>query len=161
MTINFLASATITQGAGAVPAIQSDKFGLQQINRVGFAAHTANAATSGAIPTWTGVEFDLKNNFNAGTGKFTASIAGTYFFKYYQLVNHATAGEYRANLLLNGNGITGRSIFYKINSNVHTTIQVEARVNLNVGDWVSAYIEVAPAAMAADAGWSFFQGYRI
>lgn len=161
MTINFLSSTTITQGAGGTVALQSEQFGLKQSVIPAFAAYNANAATSGTVVTWGAVEFDTRSNFTPANGRFTASVAGYYFFKYHQLVNYATAGEYRAIFRVNGNAQWGRSIFYKINSNVYTTIQVEARIYLNVGDYVDVYLEAAAAAMATDQGWSMFQGYRI
>jgi hypothetical protein len=160
MTINFLSSTTITQGAGGTVALQSEQFGLKQSVIPAFAAYNANDATSGTVVTWGAVEFDTCNNFTPANGRFTASVAGYYFFKYHQLVNYATAGEYRVNIRVNGAGQWGRSIFYKINSNVFTTIQIEARIYLNVGDYVSVYIESAPAAMLTGQAWSMFQGYR-
>ncbi len=159
--INFNTSSTLSLGAGSTVALQSDTFGLRQVNIPAFSVTGANAATQGTVVQWTTVSFDTKSNFSTGTGRFTASIAGTYYFVYHQLCNYATAGEYRVNIRHNASAQWGRCIFYKSAGSTYTTIQVEAKINLSVNDYVDAYIELAPAAMAADAGWAFFQGYRI
>ncbi len=154
MALNFAGATTLTAAGVAVASL--DASGVLSVpNR------PICWLASGTVVTWGGVEFDTRNNFTADNGRFTASVAGYYFFKYHQLVNYATAGEYRAIFRLNGTAQWGRSIFYKINSNVFSTIQVEARIYLNVGDYVDVYIESAPAPMAADQGWGNFQGYRI
>jgi hypothetical protein len=161
MTINFSSGVVVSQGATPVVALQSDQFGLVKNQKAAFAAYNGNAAGGGSVVTWSVVEFDLRNNFTPANGRFTASIAGTYFFKYHQLMNYATAGEYRVNIRVNGAGQWGRSIFYKIQSSAYATLQIEARITLNVGDYVDVYIESAAAVMATDSTWSFFQGYRI
>lgn len=162
MSIIFSSNVVVSQGATPVVALQSDQFGLIQNQKPAFAACNANAAASGTVVTWNTVEFDLKNNFTPDNGRFTASVAGVYFFKYFQLIPYATAGEYRANIRVNGAGQWGRSILYKANSSVWFTLQVESRLTLNVGDYVDIYIEGAPAALTAEAAiFSFFQGYRV
>lgn len=161
MSINFASSATLSQGAGSTVAIQSGTSGLRQVNIPAFAATDANAATQGTVVAWSTKSFDTKNNFSTSTGRFTATIAGTYYFKYHQLCNYATAGEYRINIRHNASAQWGRSIFYKSSASQYTTIQVEAKINLSVNDYVDCYVEQAPAAMAADVGWAFFQGYRL
>ena len=52
MTINFLSSTTITQGATPVVALQSEQFGLKQSVIPAFAAYNANAAATGTVVTW-------------------------------------------------------------------------------------------------------------
>ncbi len=160
MSIIFLNSTTVTQGAIPTTALLSDQFGLKQALIPAFAAYNGSAAGGGGVVTWSNVEFDTRGNFNASNGRFTVPVAGYYYFKYHQLVNYATAGEYRVNIRINGVGQWGRSILYKNTSNSYTTLHSEARYYLNVGDYVDIYIEAASGVMATDSMWSFFQGYR-
>lgn len=162
MSINFANGVSVSIGeAGTTIALQSGATGIYAPLNPAFAATGANAATVNTVVTWTTKEFDVLNNFSTSTHRFTASIAGNYFFKYHQLLNYETAGEYRVNFRKNTVGQWGRSIYYKANSSAYTTIQVEAKIPLAVNDYVDVYIETAPAGFGADAGWNYFQGYMI
>ena len=145
MALNFAGATTLTAAGVAVASL--DASGVLSVpNRpICWLAAGTTAYDVGSDIILSVVGYNVGNCYNTSNGRFTAPIAG----------------EYRAIFRLNGTGQWGRSIFYKINSNVFSTIQVEARIYLNVGDYVDVYIESAPAAMAADQGWSIFQGYRI
>lgn len=161
MAINFNTGVNITRTAGSNAVFTSGTYGLLRATNPSFAMYNGNAATVGTVVTYSNTEFDVTSSCNAGTGRFTAPVAGMYYFKYHQLVNYATAGEYRALFRVNAVGQPPRSILYKTTASTYTTIMTETIHSLAVNDYVDVYIETAPAAMGADTNWSFFQGYKI
>ncbi len=161
MSVNFATGVDVVNNTLGTSVLTGGSFGLRPVNNPAFAAYGANAATVNTVVTWASKEFDILNNFSTSTHRFTASVAGNYYFTYHQLLNYATAGEYRVVLRKNTVAQWGRSIYYKANSSVYTTIQCEAKIPLAVNDYVDVYIETAPAGFAADTGWSFFQGYML
>lgn len=161
MSINFQNGVAISTSNSATLALQSGTQGLHAPRKPAFAAYGANAATVSTVVTWSTREFDVLNNFSTTTHRFTASVAGTYYFKYHQLMNYANAGEYRVNIRLNAVGQWGRCIHYKPGGSTYTSIQVEAKIVMAINDYVDVFVEAAPAGLGADTGWNHFQGYMI
>lgn len=161
MSINFQNGVVLSTSDFATLALQSGSFGLHAPNKPAFSAYGANAANTGTVVSWSTREFDVLNNLSTTTNRFTASVAGVYYFKYHQLLNYFYRGEYRINIRLNGASQWGRSIFHKVTAPAHTTIQVEAKIPMAVNDYVDCYVESAYAALDPAAGWNHFQGYMI
>lgn len=162
MSINFSSSATITQGEGSTTVLSSGTYGLLRAKNPSFAMYNGNAATVNTVVVYSNTEYDVTASCNQATGRFTAPAAGMYFFRYHQLVNFATAGEYRVYFRTNGlNSQPPRSILYKTTASTYTTIMTETLIQLAVNDYIEVFVELAPAALGADTNWSFFQGYKI
>ncbi len=166
MSINFGTQVNVTQATDSQPALSSDQFGLRTPkHNAAFAALDAAAVAANQVVTYYVVEFDLNNNFNAGTGRFTAPVAGNYFFKYYQLMTYASSaqGEYRIGFRYNGTLINyARTIDQKGEGNAWQTLQLEAVVKMQAGDYLEVFFISGPAALARDAAqYSAFQGYRL
>lgn len=162
MAINFDTSATISRTASANTVLSSGTYGLLRASNPSFAMYNGNAATAGTVVTYSNTEYDVTSSCNATTGRFTAPLAGMYFFRYHQMVNYTTAGEYRVFFRINGStGITPDSILYKPTASTYTSMINETLISLAVNDYVEVYINVAPSAMDTATNWSFFQGYKI
>ncbi len=161
MAINFNTGVSVTRTSGANAVFTSGTYGLLRATNPSFAMYNGNAATVNTVVTYSNTEFDVSSNCNASTGRFTAPLAGVYFFRYHQLVNYATAGEYRVYFRVNGTGQPPRSILYKTTASTYTTIMTETIHSLAVNDYIEVFVELAPAALATDTNWSFFQGYKI
>lgn len=166
MSINFGTQVNVIQGADSQPALSSDQFGLRTPKyTAAFAALEARGTLVNTAATFLTVEFDLNNNFNADTGRFTASVAGNYYFKYYQLApyNSASAGEYRLGFRYNGTLIGyARTIDQKGQGEGWQTLQMEAVVKMAAGDYLDVfYISGGPTLTRDAAQYSAFQGYRL
>lgn len=161
MSINFQNGVLLSTSDSATIALQSGSFGMHAPGKPAFAVYGANAATNSTVVKWSTIEFDVLNNFSTTTNRFTASVAGVYYFKYHQLLNYTNYAEFRVNIRLNGVGQWGSSIHYKLFSNTYITIQVEAKIPMAVNDYVDCYTEMAPAALSPDLGGNHFQGYMI
>lgn len=161
MAINFDTSATISRTASANTVLSSGTYGMLRSTNPSFAMYNGNAATAGTVVTYSNTEYDVTTSCNATTGRFTAPLAGTYFFRYHQLVNFTTAGEYRVYFRVNAGGFSPDTILYKTTASTYSSMITESYVSLAVNDYVDVYINVAPAAMDTATNWSFFQGYKI
>ena len=161
MSINFQNRVVLSTSDFATLALQSGSIGLHAPNKPAFSAYGANGATPGTVVSWSTREFDVLNNLSTTTNRFTASVAGVYYFKYHQLLNYTTVGEYWVNIRLNGTRQWGRSIFRKTVANTYSTIQVEAKIPMAVNDYVDCYVETAPTALSPESEWNHFQGYMI
>jgi hypothetical protein len=71
------------------------------------AQNTNYFSTSGIMGSWTEV-FDRGSNFNPTTGRFTAPVAGVYFFAMHALFYNLGSASY-FNLYKNGSGAAGMS----------------------------------------------------
>jgi hypothetical protein len=118
---------------------------------------------STGLVTWNATKvFDTGNDVNTGNGRFTAPIAGVYYFKYNQLVT--TAGEYRLSLFKNGSGYGGlRFIKYKTTGNFDSFI-IEGHVYLAATDYVTIVYESGPTLntlLWADGSYGSFSGHLV
>lgn len=124
---------------------------------------TAGAATaSGGIVTYTATIFDIGSNVNLGTGRFTAPVAGTYYFQYHQLAPNANAGEYRTAIYKNGAGYGGlRWITNKDTAGTWQYLFAQGHVQLAVGDYITVVYETGPAALYTDANYGALTGHLV
>ena len=126
-----------------------------------FHATTTTSNTTGTDITYTTTVFDIGSNLNLATGRFTAPVAGTYFFRYHQLANNAAAGEYRTAIYVNGAGYGGLRFITQKAAGVWWTLIAEGHVKLAANDYVTIRFESGPGAMYTDGNYSSFTGHLI
>lgn len=162
MAINFDTSATISRTASANTVLSSGTYGMLRATNPSFAMYNGNAATQGTVVTYSNTEYDVTSSCNASTGRFTAPLAGIYFFRYHQLVNFAASStEFRIFFRVNAASVAPDTIHYKTTASTYSSLITETYVSLAVNDYVDVYINYALSAMDTATNWSFFQGYKI
>jgi len=153
--------------AGSISADFGERLRVDNTGRVtmpyqpAFNATTTTSNASGTDITYTSAVFDIGSNLNLGTGRFTAPVAGTYFFRYHQLANYAAAGEYRTAIYVNGAGYGGLRFITQKAANVWWTLIAEGHVKLAVNDYVTIRFESGPGAMYTDDRFASFTGHLI
>jgi hypothetical protein len=152
----------ISDGQGNI-RIKSDSAGrVTMPGQPAFCARDQNAAVAGQDIIFGTATFDRSSAYNVSNGRFTAQVAGSYFFKYHGLAPNANAGEFRVALYVNGSGYSGlRYIFYKSSAGVWQSLIAEGHIYLNVGDYVTVRLETSPAAMYTDGNYNSFSGHLI
>lgn len=107
----------------------------------GFSAHRyMNTWQGTALNNWNKVEQSSANAFNNSNGRFTAPVAGMYFFIYTSMFQNPSTNDFHNNLRINGSAI--------VNSNNHSgggsanghtwnDCTASAAVYCNVGDYVT------------------------
>ena len=152
----------ISDGQGNI-RIRSDSAGrVTMPGQPAFCARDQNAAVAGQDIIFGTATFDRSSAYNVSNGRFTAQVAGSYFFKYHGLAPNANAGEFRVALYVNGSGYSGlRYIFYKSSAGVWQSLIAEGHIYLNVGDYVTVRLETSPAAIYTDGNYNSFSGHLI
>ena len=146
--------------AGTTTAMTIDSVGrVGQPNKPSF--HVATTAIQDASLTinWNVEIFDIGNNFNTGTNKFVAPIAGIYWFNCSAL--QAGNGAQMTISLRKNSSTTGRFITRTDgDSGEHHSCSVSGLYNLVAGDTVEVYLEAG--RIYGDSGYfSNFTGFLI
>jgi hypothetical protein len=126
-----------------------------------FIATSSNSNTVGQDIVWNNTVQNVGSNYNATNGRFTAPVAGFYYFHAHGLWNNASSGDVRMSLYRNGAGFDGmRFITYKV-ANVWHTWFIDGVVYMNAGDYATTRIDQASGGMHSDAGYNQFSGYLL
>jgi len=120
----------------------------------------ATPCTQGNDVIWDSVENNASGAYNATNGRFTAPIAGTYYFKAHGLFANADAGDMRMAIYKNGGTYAIRTICYKVAS-TWLTYHVLGSVVMAAGDYVTIRYEQGPTALYGDSGYNGFQCWLV
>lgn len=127
-----------------------------------FLAIGCNAATTGTVLSWSSVTFNVGANFNSGTGRFTAPVAGTYFFSAQATGNSGAAGEVRLAFRKNSVSLLGSRTIVNKSAGQFITAKTSIVFQLAAGDFVETFNESSPEALfSADTSFSNFCGYLL
>jgi hypothetical protein len=133
-------AATFTQAM----TLTADKYLLTPF-RPAFSARTlSNAATNSYVTTlpavllFTTVSTNIGSSYNSANGRFTAPVAGMYYFSWSILVdNDATANAITsASLFVNGTSL-GYSAYNQNSGSVYIQMSQSVVVSLNANDYVT------------------------
>jgi hypothetical protein len=125
------------------------------------ANHSLSTATTPSEMIWGNVGINVGSCYNVANGRFTAPVAGTYFFRAHTLTANATAGESRLALYKNGAGYGGaQSILVKV-ATTWATIMVHSHMYLSAGDYVSVFIVQVAGSLYNDGNYNSFSGHLV
>ena len=145
-----------------VAGLQTTTGALQSSSTVNFSVRysAATPTVAGTDVIWDIVDTNIGSAYTVSNGKFTASVAGLYFFQAYGLFANADAGDMRVAIYKN-NGVQAiRNINYKTAS-TWLTYHVLGTFSLAVGDYVTVHYELGTSALYGDASYNGWQGYLL
>lgn len=122
--------------------------------------HSNGTSTTGTI-VWTNVVFNTGNNYNTSNGRFTAPVAGVYYFCFHTLIQNAPGGEARTAIYKNGAGYGGLRFITIKPANSWWSLIAYGTVYLSTNEYVTAEIEQTPGALYSDANYNHFSGYLV
>lgn len=125
------------------------------------AYHTLLTSTTPSEIIWGTTVYNIGSYYSTTTGRFTAPVAGTYFFRAHTLTANATAGESRLALYKNG-AMYGGMIF--ISTKVATTwvtLMAHGHIYMAAGDYVSVILVQVAGALHNDANYNAFSGHLV
>lgn len=129
-----------------------------------FSAYGVTGTTQGNYVVFPSVAFDNNSNYNTSNGRFTAPVAGMYYFKYQQLANNGVAGEYRVVFYKNAAWYSGSNYITYKTASAYWSLFASQHIYLAANDYVNVLLNQAPAAMYAGAGdtqYGQFSGYLV
>jgi hypothetical protein len=161
----------VCNGAQSNVAVISGTGIMTLPNQPKFQAFCTNATSTANYVIYNVTWLNIGSYYNTSTGRFTAPIAGTYFFSYCDIGNSAQ-DTYRLNLYINGsiytnNGVSGaasRSGAYSgASANIYSAMGRTAMVTMGVGDYAQIYFssDGGTSLYGDTSGYTAFNGYLI
>jgi hypothetical protein len=125
-----------------------------------FRAFTGTSFTGSTVVIFNSTQFNTGGHYSTSTGRFTAPVAGRYFFTFYLLSANGYSGSFWGGLRQNGTSLAFAEIDWPGN---YRTIATSTVVQLAAGDYVDVLI--AQGSTYAGGGsvgeWSAFSGYLL
>lgn len=109
---------------------------------------------------WDNVLLNVGSAYSATTGRFTAPVAGTYFFTAHNLWANADIGDLRIAFYVNSGAQSSQTINYKTIASWQTW-HLNGTFVLNAGDYVTVYYVQGTSAQYNDQGYNDFQGWLV
>lgn len=163
MAIDFGTSSSLTE-AGTTTLLGISSAGhITKPLQPAFNAFGVTGTTQGNYVIFPSVQFDRTSSYNTSNGRFTAPVAGRYYF-YYQQITNAVAGEYRAVFYKNAAWYSGSNYIFVAGAAQYMSLYCSQHIDLAVNDYVNVLLITAPAAMYAGAGdvaYGQFSGHLI
>lgn len=126
-----------------------------------FHATSSNAPGTNTEWVFNGTAFNRGSHFNTTTGRFTAPVAGVYYFYVYGLPANGDNTDIRISLRVNATTYSSARFIITKNFNSWQTTYGNVVMSLAVNDFVSPWIDQAGAGFHTDNGFTGFGGFLL
>ncbi|PJI55999.1 hypothetical protein CTI14_00245 [Methylobacterium radiotolerans] len=136
---------------------------LSAISRPAFMVYGPASVTPPAVQLWQTEVFDNTNSFDLPSGRFTAPVAGLYFFAASVVAEPGTAGQAAAEVFAyrkNGAKLYTRTAYSGVTT-AHTPITATLLIKLAQGDVIDLYLSASATLFQANDALSSFSGFLV
>lgn len=158
---NMMFATVPTVGGAITERMRIDSTGrVTMPAQPAFRAFTGTTFTGNTTVIFGSTQFNTGGHYSTSTGRFTAPIAGRYFFTFYLLNANSSPGSFWGGLRINGTSLAFAEMDW---SGLYKTITASTVVQLAAGDYVDVQLaQGANYATGSGAGeWNAFSGYLI
>ncbi len=116
-----------------------------------------------AVVLWNSIGTNVGSHYSAATGRFTAPVAGNYFFIANAICgSSSTSVSSSGSLQIRINGSVVKDGHWNVTNDTWANVSATAVVTLNTNDYVDVYVQgSATAFMYGASVYSNFSGYLI
>ena len=109
------------------------------------------------------IVFNRGNGLNATNGRFTAPVAGVYFFRYNQMTKFGETGAFWVSLCLNGNtlGYGGLNFPFQKTAVGYYHVHAHGHISMNVNDYVTVFYASGASNLTSEGRLGSFSGHFV
>ena len=126
-----------------------------------FHATSSNAPGNNTEWVFNATAFNRGSHFSTSTGRFTAPVAGVYYFYVYGLPANGDNSDIRISLRVNGSAYSSARFIITKNFNSWQTTYGNVVMSISANDYVSPWVDSAGAGFHTDNGYTGFGGYLL
>jgi hypothetical protein len=125
----------------------------------GFRAFKTTGDTGPTTVVFGSTQFNTGNHYSTSTGRFTAPVAGQYFFTFALLGATGYTGSYWAGIKLNNaTNIAFAEIDWPGN---YRTLSASIVMQMSAGDFVTVQLDLGQTYSGGSGEWNNFSGYLL
>ena len=137
-------SMSFRTNGNARVTINSDGI-MTKTHHPSFSAHTTNTTSANTDVVFNATVTNIGSHYSTSNGRFTAPVAGNYYFGFYGMSPHADSTNIRCYFKINGAAHSSGQMYGGVGyaggtpSNGYTHISMETILPLSANDYVNVY----------------------
>lgn len=164
MAVDFSTSISLTNATPTTLLNISSTGYVTKPLQPSFNANGVVATTAGSYVIYPSTTFNIGGCYNTANGRFTAPVAGVYYFYFNHITNATTAGEYRIIFYKNAAWYSGSCYISVAPATTYLSLYGNQHIALAANDYVNVIYSTGPAALyggAGDTQYGQFSGHLI
>jgi hypothetical protein len=126
-----------------------------------FHVRSTQATTVGNDILWATIDNNIGSYYTSGNGRFTAPVAGAYYFSAHGLWANGDAGDMRVGFAKNGTVVGGSQTISDKYATRWLTFHLNDIIYLSVNDYVTVRYVAGTSGLHTDSNFNKFTGWLL